>query len=47
MLSPVEVMRGNGYLKKGIATAKQGLEALNSLDNIKEQEKEFKIINNV
>ena len=30
-------------LKKGIATAKQGLEALNSLDNIKEQEKELKI----
>ena len=25
-------------LKKGIATAKQGLETLNSLDNIKEQE---------
>ena len=33
-------------LKKGIATAKQGLEALNSLDNIKEQEKQLKIAQN-
>ena len=33
-------------LKKGIDTAKQGLEALNSLDNIKEQEKQLKIAQN-
>ena len=33
-------------LKKGIDTAKKGLETLNSIDYIKEQEKQLKIAQN-